>query len=346
MVGGGHVVFRIIPARAGFTTGTPARRPRAGDHPRSRGVYMLPQEAGEGDQGSSPLARGLPPGDPTAEHGAGIIPARAGFTFTAIGVLLTVGDHPRSRGVYRRRRRMLRSMRGSSPLARGLHNRPDTLSDPGRIIPARAGFTRPSTPATPPIRDHPRSRGVYQALDIMTDTAVGSSPLARGLPLAPGTVDDLVGSSPLARGLRGPPHRPAAGRRIIPARAGFTLEDKERRRAGQDHPRSRGVYPSMSSLDPWSFGSSPLARGLLGLDRGRLLWHRIIPARAGFTGGLRARRPGPSDHPRSRGVYGGVHRGVPFWLGSSPLARGLHLRIPGIPTTSHTTRPRLPSLPT
>ena len=79
----------------------------------------------------------------------------------------------------------------------------------------------------------------------------------------------------------------------------------------------------MSSLDPWSFGSSPLARGLLGLDRGRLLWHRIIPARAGFTGGLRARRPGPSDHPRSRGVYGGVHRGVPFWLGSSPLARGL-----------------------
>ena len=191
------------------------------DHPRSRGVYLqvIPQQNME--PGSSPLARGLHLRRHLGEGGNRIIPARAGFTFTAIGVLLTVGDHPRSRGVYRRRRRMLRSMRGSSPLARGLHNRPDTLSDPGRIIPARAGFTRPSTPATPPIRDHPRSRGVYQALDIMTDTAVGSSPLARGLP------SEWAESRSASR--------------IIPARAGFT--------AGTWHRgRSSGIIPARAGF--------------------------------------------------------------------------------------------------
>ena len=34
-----HRRRRIIPARAGFTPGRSVGRPRAGDHPRSRGVY-------------------------------------------------------------------------------------------------------------------------------------------------------------------------------------------------------------------------------------------------------------------------------------------------------------------
>ena len=51
---------RIIPARAGFTTGPPLSRNQGTDHPRSRGVYKgrfveIPKE-----NGSSPLARGLP----------------------------------------------------------------------------------------------------------------------------------------------------------------------------------------------------------------------------------------------------------------------------------------------
>ena len=57
--------------------------------------------------------------------------------------------------------------------------------------------------------------------------------------------------------------------------------------------------------------------------------------------------PGRSrDHPRSRGVYTVFSAPVAEHTGSSPLARGLHLRIPGIPTMSHATRPRLPSVPT
>ena len=113
-----------------------------------------------------------------------------------------------------------------------------------------------------------------------------------------------VGSSPLARGL---PHRIWGGthlRRIIPARAGFTLTPSRRSLLTWDHPRSRGVYLSAILVPVIKAGSSPLARGLQSWDAPRTLAYRIIPARAGFTsaptGAGRRRR----DHPRSRGVYG------------------------------------------
>ena len=50
---------------------------------------------------------------------------------------------------------------------------------------------------------------------------------------------------------------------------------------------------------------------------------RIIPARAGFTAGCRARCAGRWDHPRSRGVYRAAMRELEAAGGSSPLARGL-----------------------
>ena len=53
---------------------------------------------------------------------------------------------------------------------------------------------------------------------------------------------------------------------IIPARAGFT--------------------PPPRPTSPDSTGSSPLARGLRGYGRERLVVEGIIPARAGFTGWL------------------------------------------------------------
>ena len=70
----------IIPARAGSTgrSGPAARGAR--DHPRSRGVYVVPQEAGEAEEGSSPLARGLPRAARTFPALVRIIPARAGST--------------------------------------------------------------------------------------------------------------------------------------------------------------------------------------------------------------------------------------------------------------------------
>ena len=73
-------------------------------------------------------------------------------------------------------------------------------------------------------------------------------------------------------------------------------------------------------------GSSPLARGLLGVCVCVRVSVRIIPARAGFTVMPRSAGRARQDHPRSRGVY--VHRLVHRTEGggSSPLARGLPRR--------------------
>ena len=73
-------------------------------------------------------------------------------------------------------------------------------------------------------------------------------------------------------------------------------------------------------------GSSPLARGLH--RDGVIVFpvHRIIPARAGFTAALILPTNAVTDHPRSRGVYSMACGSWEYFLGSSPLARGLPRR--------------------
>ena len=175
---------------------------------------------------------------------------------------------------------------GSSPLARGL-----------RVV---------SSVRTRNSGDHPRSRGVYEDVVSTSECPSGSSPLARG----------LLGARPVD-------HR---SRRIIPARAGFTLVDHDPATDTLDHPRSRGVYTTPVRSPTSSPGSSPLARGLPDGAHFGVPFFGIIPARAGFT-----RRPGRSpaasrDHPRSRGVYVKRLRASKPGAGSSPLARGLRRR--------------------
>ena len=192
----------IIPARAGFTVGGADGAGAQADHPRSRGVYrgLLPRRRRV--EGSSPLARGLHRYPGCYCTGAGIIPARAGFTTPRAPRGRTRPDHPRSRGVYAEAAGDLHVSEGSSPLARGLPNRRRHRPGSGRIIPARAGFT-PRRPRTATRReDHPRSRGVYAPTGTPSARAAGSSPLARGLRRRQGLRDRQ--------------------KRIIPARAGFT----------------------------------------------------------------------------------------------------------------------------
>ena len=254
------------------------------DHPRSRGVYGRFTMGQTLWLGSSPLARGLRHGPRPVRGDVRIIPARAGFTGSRLPLTGTYRDHPRSRGVYDAEHII------SSP--------------PPRIIPARAGFTPAAHAPVRGSQDHPRSRGVYKPGGAGTLAWFGSSPLARGLPVASTSRPSRRGSSPLARGL--PPRRP------------------DEPRQAQDHPRSRGVYQSSGSTMISFGGSSPLARGLplhvKALD-GQI---RIIPARAGFTGGSNSCRARREDHPRSRGVYAKLHLNSLYGKGSSPLARGLH----------------------
>ena len=300
--GSGNV--RIIPARAGFTTCCCCPILALPDHPRSRGVYILFPYTWKSVGGSSPLARGLRDWGASELTALGIIPARAGFTTMRPTAPVSTTDHPRSRGVYCTVVMIRVSFRGSSPLARGLHVEHTTFPTPARIIPARAGFTTKrlvmfviadgSSPlarglrcvrwswwcvvgiiparagfTTPPAggpdlpRDHPRSRGVYAE-----------------------PVDDDIqrqGSSPLARGLRANSGGMGRGGGIIPARAGFTGFLQVRLGGLADHPRSRGVYLGPKERRFGLVGSSPLARGLLFMHMFQITFHRIIPARAGFT---------------------------------------------------------------
>ena len=73
--------FRIIPARAGFTIVVLCDHRPAGDHPRSRGVYVTKAVRSARSAGSSPLARGLLRQVRHDEVPRRIIPARAGFTW-------------------------------------------------------------------------------------------------------------------------------------------------------------------------------------------------------------------------------------------------------------------------
>ena len=281
----------------------PSRWSETWDHPRSRGVYAASSSASGRSPGSSPLARGLRCSPQGRSPSTRIIPARAGFTRSAPRSSPPWRDHPRSRGVYPAPDGQEASVEGSSPLARGLHGVAVGDGAKCRIIPARAGFTPPRHLCSRRNGDHPRSRGVYPRPATRRPACTGSSPLARGLP------DCAL--------------KCARSCRIIPARAGFT------RRAGRpisfpgDHPRSRGVYGHLGwELIPLP-GSSPLARGLrfTGILRVLLSW--IIPARAGFTRAAEAASAGPTDHPRSRGVYVDSRAHGTLDAGSSPLARGL-----------------------
>ena len=212
-------------------------------------------------------------------------------------------DHPRSRGVYVRPSSTLPPGSGSSPLARGLRAGAAGPAWPGRIIPARAGFTDGSALVGQDGRDHPRSRGVYGSPRRATPPTPGSSPLARGLLMSV--------------------HTTMNGMRIIPARAGFTHLRSRNDGRRKDHPRSRGVYGMTDVAREAATGSSPLARGLRLAGRDGHPHAGIIPARAGFTGASKRNWRPRGDHPRSRGVYrhdGGAEDAT---RGSSPLARGL-----------------------
>ena len=235
----------------------------APDHPRSRGVYPGSPSGMVPPSGSSPLARGLRRLAAVLRRSRWIIPARAGFTPPTPTGSRRPADHPRSRGVYPAASSGGKAGPGSSPLARGLLETGPYPPDAGRIIPARAGFTRRRRRGYRRRPDHPRSRGVYRC----------ASPPGRS----------SHGSSPLARGLRAARLPAGAPRGIIPARAGFTCDVKPADGDARDHPRSRGVYCSSAGQYSASAGSSPLARGLpdpLARPAGSL---RIIPARAGFT---------------------------------------------------------------
>ena len=334
---------RFIPARAGNTSR--AARGCAAVHPRSRGEHERAAVIGSMQRGSSPLARGTPPGPAPEARDAGSSPLARGTRASAGLTGPPRAVHPRSRGEhidlpragqrFRLARGTLVDVAGSSPLARGTRAmRPGLVA----VHPRSRGehpsmrsrrFIRAGDPAV-----HPRSRGEHSSRQRERSgparTLASVHPRSRG---EHSLVERLYpGSSPLARGtlLR----ETAAGylHRFIPARAGNTKPSRHRGqrphgpgssplargthrplcrwRETPVHPRSRGEHqPERYAASDHTYGSSPLARGTPRYPRcGSRLHERFIPARAGNTRarGRPSRHPAPV-HPRSRGE----HRSVP-----------------------------------
>ena len=210
----------LIPAHAGKTPSTPARRFSTTAHPRSRGENHRVGDLRRVGQGSSPLTRGKQRQPDLVEIDRGLIPAHAGKTEFAAQLSDNVRAHPRSRGENHSRTCLCRVLSGSSPLTRGKH--PVGGADRGglRLIPAHAGKTtgRPSASSLP--RAHPRSRGENAVL--------------------PTCSCSLLGSSPLTRGKRRPFSTRIARSGLIPAHAGKTPAFSGGMVGERAHPRSRG----------------------------------------------------------------------------------------------------------
>ena len=170
----------LIPARAGNTLFPIPHCPAFGAHPRSRGEHKFFTEAPLFLLGSSPLARGTHGRTRILAHRMGLIPARAGNTLPSLATSECYWAHPRSRGEHRPLRRALRTLPGSSPLARGTRGVVCEKVRGAGLIPARAGNTNPPTALTMISGAHPRSRGEHFKARYAAAALGGSSPLARG----------------------------------------------------------------------------------------------------------------------------------------------------------------------
>ncbi len=211
------------------------------------------------------------------------------------------------------------------------------------ITPACAGNTHDVTSLQIITWDHPRLRGEY-VLGVTARNKTGGSP-------------------PLARGIRGSEKTHSAFLGITPACAGNTAAWSSVKSATRDHPRLRGEYRDKFSLDNGDGGSPPLARGIPEPESPPGTEFRITPACAGntisseedwwsgspplargiprvriytkFAPGITPACAGNTffsvvsvttckDHPRLRGEYQKPPPSIQSYVGSPPLARGIH----------------------
>ena len=171
---------RLIPARAGKTTGAcrSSRLPRA--HPRAGGENFATLACAGVRGGSSPRGRGKRRSRRSFSARPGLIPARAGKTLMGVERFLVVtGSSPRGRGKPRRA--------VSSRLMRGL-------------IPARAGKTVAHELVCVARGAHPRAGGENVRSRASWAWPIGSSPRGRGKPYGSHTLSVLPGLIPARAG--------------------------------------------------------------------------------------------------------------------------------------------------
>ncbi|SNV92125.1 Domain of uncharacterised function (DUF2825) [Corynebacterium urealyticum] len=304
--------LRLIPAGAGSTT--PQSRCRACEwaHPRWRGEHRRRITKPALPCGSSPLARGAPTLRESIDVAPGLIPAGAGSTRGSKRARCAPPAHPRWRGEHSRVRIARALPAGSSPLARGALLQHHVDRRRGGLIPAGAGSTLPRPVRVSSPGAHPRWRGEHCWFLLWSSRLAGSSPLARGA---------------LRVILQPPPH---GG--LIPAGAGSTTATENSNSQPPAHPRWRGEHGFSAAMLPMYSGSSPLARGARRCRCSRRGSRRLIPAGAGSTSRWTRCASRLWAHPRWRGEHINARQFFQTLRGSSPLARGAHMRIIRPPT--------------
>ena len=131
----------LIPARAGSTTKVQLRPLKHWAHPRPCGEHSPAARPPQSQGGSSPPVRGAPTGALIALPLPGLIPARAGSTYSSFCALNSAWAHPRPCGEHVHMYDPGPPDGGSSPPVRGAL--PGRSGDRARagLIPARAGST-------------------------------------------------------------------------------------------------------------------------------------------------------------------------------------------------------------
>ncbi|SNV92133.1 Domain of uncharacterised function (DUF2825) [Corynebacterium urealyticum] len=203
---------------------------------------------------------------------------------------------------------ILHSAHGSSPLARGAHDRLRQNLPRGRLIPAGAGSTAGLALGASRPGAHPRWRGEHPTFSPPFSGGSGSSPLARGALLGRG---DLTLQA-----------------RLIPAGAGSTQAQTTGHAPFSAHPRWRGEHRELTPFESSAVGSSPLARGAQSNFFSQSEQTGLIPAGAGSTSNQAQNGVVKGAHPRWRGEHALEVSSNPFFAGSSPLARGAHAPAP------------------
>ena len=134
---------RIIPARAGQTAARCCPCPQSTDHPRACGANWNCSRKSASCAGSSPRVRGKHRRRYVQQWLGRIIPARAGQTIRARLPARRTPDHPRACGANVLISTHPTRSVGSSPRVRGKRHPTGYPPTQSRIIPARAGQTRP-----------------------------------------------------------------------------------------------------------------------------------------------------------------------------------------------------------
>ena len=214
---------RLIPARAGKTSGDSSPARAAWAHPRACGENLVDIADIRFPQGSSPRVRGKPHRRRPRRQAGRLIPARAGKTSARSGTRATRRAHPRACGENKLHAEVANILLGSSPRVRGKPG--------GRAWRAcRRGGSSPRVRGKQPARHrHEPVGGLIPACAGKTRgdphpwTAGPAHPRVCGENDVKKTNDsDFKGSSPRVRGKRTSGPRSPWTRRLIPACAGKT----------------------------------------------------------------------------------------------------------------------------